>query len=40
MKDFNYYSLHYAISPLGMLIAPLDANLLSVQISTAGQKGP
>jgi len=39
MKDFNYYSLHYAISPLGMLIAPLDANLLSVQVSTAGLPG-
>lgn len=39
MKDFNYYSLHYAISPLGMLIAPLDANLLSVQINMAGLPG-
>ncbi|HEV2480814.1 MAG TPA: ABC transporter permease [Puia sp.] len=39
MKDFNYYSLHYAISPLGMLIAPLDANLLSVQVNTAGLPG-
>jgi len=35
MKDFNYYSLHDAISPLGMLISP-DAQLLSVQVSTAG----
>jgi putative ABC transport system permease protein len=35
MKDFNYYSLHDAISPLGMLIAPNDANLLSVHVNTA-----
>jgi putative ABC transport system permease protein len=35
MKDFNYYSLHYSISPLGMLIAPNDANLLSVRVNTA-----
>jgi putative ABC transport system permease protein len=35
MKDFNYYSLHDAISPLGMLIAPKDANLLSVHVITA-----
>ena len=36
MKDFNYYSLHDSISPLGMLIAPNDANLLSVHVNTAG----
>jgi putative ABC transport system permease protein len=36
MKDFNYYSLHDAISPLGMLIAPNDANLLSIHVNTAG----
>jgi putative ABC transport system permease protein len=36
MKDFNYYSLHDAISPLGMLISPLDAQLLSVHVNTAG----
>ena len=36
MKDFNYYSLHDAISPLGMLIAPDNADLLSVQVNTAG----
>lgn len=39
MKDFNYYSLHYAISPLGMLIAPSDANLLSVRVNTTGLTG-
>ena len=36
MKDFNYYSLHDAISPLGMLIAPDNANLLSVHVNAAG----
>jgi putative ABC transport system permease protein len=36
MKDFNYYSLRDAISPLGMLIAPDNANLLSVHVNTAG----
>lgn len=36
MKDFNYYSLHDAISPLGVLIAPNDANLLSVHVNTVG----
>ncbi len=36
MKDFNYYSLHDAIGPLGMLIAPGNANLLSVHVNTAG----
>ncbi len=36
MKDFNYYSLHDAISPLGMLISPQDAQLLSVQVNMAG----
>jgi putative ABC transport system permease protein len=35
MKDFNYYTLHDAISPLGMLIAPKDANLLSIHVNTA-----
>jgi putative ABC transport system permease protein len=34
MKDFNYYSLHYSISPLGMLISPQDAQLLSVHVNT------
>lgn len=36
MKDFNYNSLHYSISPLGMLISPGDAQLLSVHVNTAG----
>jgi len=35
MKDFNYYSLHDSIAPLGMLIAPNDANLLTVHVNTA-----
>jgi putative ABC transport system permease protein len=34
MKDFNYYSLHDSITPLGMLIAPNDANILSVHVNT------
>jgi putative ABC transport system permease protein len=38
-KDFNYYSLHDAISPLAMLVDPNDANLLSVQVNTAGLPG-
>jgi putative ABC transport system permease protein len=36
MKDFNYNSLHYSITPLGMLISPPDAQLLSVHVNTAG----
>jgi putative ABC transport system permease protein len=34
MKDFNYNSLHDAISPLAMLINPTDAGLLSVHVNT------
>lgn len=39
LKDFNYYSLHDAISPLGMMVDPSDANLLSVKVNTAGLPG-
>lgn len=39
MKDFNYYGLHDAISPLAMLVDPGDANLLSVHVNTAGLPG-
>jgi len=39
LKDFNYYTLHDAISPLGMLIDPDDAPLLSVHVNSAGLPG-
>jgi putative ABC transport system permease protein len=39
MKDFNYYGLRDAISPLAMLVDANDANLLSVHVNTAGLPG-